>query len=132
MRLNKGYFYFLLWIAGAILLLYYGNDWMDSVNANSSKNKTDYIRMAGILYPVVLGAYVSLLIGIPNKWRPHKPLLLAVFLPAFLLFVYPTVGQYIKLPELPLYTDVFKYQGRFLFGVVSGMSLLQGLFEVRR
>lgn len=133
MRSTKGYFYFILWIAGAVLLLYYGNSWMDSIAAKArASNKQDELLLAGALYPVVLGAYASLLFGIPGRFKAHKPILLGLFLPCFLLFIYPVVGHYVKLPELPFYADVMKYQGRFLFGIISGMSLMHGLFESKR
>jgi membrane protein implicated in regulation of membrane protease activity len=133
LRGNKGYFYLLLWIAAAVLLLYYGNSWLAQMrhktNVTGDKN---FVILGETAYALVLGACLSLLVSLPGKFKPHKPLLLALFVPCFILFMYGVAAQYVKLPEIPWYAEVTRFEGRFFFGVVSGLSLMQGLFESRR
>ncbi|ANS74136.1 hypothetical protein AWM70_05715 [Paenibacillus yonginensis] len=133
MRSNKGYFYFLVWIVVAVLLLYYGNSWLTQMKHRTNVTGDSNFAVIGeTAYALVLGACLSLLVGLPGRFKPHKPLLLALFAPCFVLFIYAVAGQYIKLPEIPWYEEVTRYEGRFLFGVVSGFSLIHGLFESRR
>ncbi|WP_138493857.1 hypothetical protein [Paenibacillus pinistramenti] len=133
MRSNKGYFYFLIWIAAAVLLLYYGNGWLEQMkhrtNVTADKN---FAILGETAYALVLGACLSLLLGLPGRFKPHKPLLLALFAPCFILFIYAVAAQVVELPKLPWYSEVTRYEGRFFFGVISGLSLVQGLFETRR
>ncbi|WP_223067409.1 hypothetical protein [Paenibacillus caui] len=133
MRSNKGYFYSLVWIVIAILLLYYGNSWLARME---HKTKVTFDRnfaiIARTVYALALGACISFLIGIPGRFKPHKPLLLVVFAPSFILFMYGVAALYIKMPEIPWYADITRYEGRFFFGLVSGLTLVQGLFERRR
>lgn len=133
LRSGKGYFYYLIWIAAAVLILYYGNTWLSQMehktNVTGDKN---FAIIGETAYALVLGACISLLLGIPSRLKSHKPVLLALFAPCFILFVYGIAAQYIKLPEIAWYAQVTQHEGRFFFGMLSGFSLVQGLFESRR
>ena len=133
LRNRRGYFHFIIWIVAAGALLYYGNNWLSNMehktNVTHDKN---FAIMGRVLYALVLGAMLSFLLGIPGRFKPYKPILLALFVPCFLVFIYGVAVQYIKLPEIPWYGQITRQEGRFFFGLVSGFSLVQGLFEIRK
>lgn len=133
MRSNKSTFYYLIWVVAAVLILYYGNDWLATMQHKTNVTGDRNFAIIGeTVYALALGAYASFLFGIPNRFKPHKALLLALFAPCFILFIYAVAAQYVELPDIVWYSDVTRHEGRFFFGVISGLSLMQGLFESKR
>lgn len=128
--MKKGYFYYFLWIVGALLLVYYGNQFMDMMaRKNDSLGKVDYTLIGHIVYAFVFGVYLSLLNGVPNRRKFHRPLFFFVFLPCFLLLIYPVISQYVTLPYYSLYNEhMAKWSGYFFFGLLTGLSFMKSLF----
>ncbi|WP_068618956.1 hypothetical protein [Paenibacillus tuaregi] len=130
---RKGYLYYLIWTIGAILLLYYGNQYLDEI---ARKGQVDFnikrSLWAGTLFALILGIYLSGLFGLPGRASFNKPMFLAVFLPSFVLLVYVVAAFYFKLPLYPKYLKLIDQHGHFYLGVISGISLIKSLFETRR
>lgn len=131
--MKKGYFYYFLWIVGALLLVCYGNRFLDILAQNKdSLGKVDYTLIGKIVYAFVFGIYLSLLNGIPNRRKFHRPLFFFVFLPSILLLIYPIISLYVTLPYYTLYNEhVAKWSGYFFFGLLSGLAFMKSLFITR-
>jgi hypothetical protein len=130
--MKKGYFYYFVWIAGMLLLAYYGNQFMDMMaNKRGGLGKLDYKLLGQIGYALVFGIYLSLLNGIPNRRKFHRPFFFFIFLPSFILLIYPVINTYVKLPYGSLFADVTKWNGYFYFGLLSGLSFMKSLFGSR-
>lgn len=133
MMKRKGYMYYIIWTIGAILLLYYGNQYLDET---AKKAIMDFSMKrslwVGALFALIMGVYLSALFGLPGKSYFNKPMFLAVFLPSFVLLIYILAAYYFKLTLFPRYLDVIDRNGHFYLGVISGVSLIKSLFEPRR
>lgn len=130
---RKGYMYYIIWIIGALLLLYYGNHYLTDV-ARQSEVDFNIKRVVWVsaAYAFVLGVYLSALLGLPGRSNFNKPMFIAVFLPSFILLIYVLLSSYTKLPSIPYYDDITSRNGHFYLGVISGLSLIKSLFEPRR
>lgn len=132
MNKSKGYFYYLLWILGALVLVYYGNRFVGMMEQNPEKVlKISYSLIGNIVYGLVLGAYVSLLGGLPNKRKFHRPLFFFVVIPSLILMLYPVLNLYLKMPYYSLYKDVAAQEGYFYFSMLCGLALMKSLFGSR-
>lgn len=129
MNKSKGYFYFLLWMIGALLLAYYGNRFVSTMEHKTQEVfETSYSMLGNMLYGLVLGAYVSLLGGLPNRRAFFRPLFFFVFLPSLILMLYPVLSLYLNMPYYSLYMDVTAHEGYFYFSLLCGWSLMNSLF----
>ncbi|WP_410769106.1 hypothetical protein [Fontibacillus sp. BL9] len=132
MNKSKGYFYYLLWILGALVLVYYGNRFVAMMEQNPERLlKIGYGMLGNILYGLVLGAYASLLGGLPNRKKFYRPLFFFVFIPSLILMLYPVLSLYLNLPYYSLYKDVAANEGHFYFSLLCGLSLMKSLFGSR-
>lgn len=126
---SRGYGYYIFWIIGAILLIYYGNQFLDSVQRNGGAlHKINYMILAKIAYGLVLGGYLALFDGWPKRRKFHKPMFLIVFIPSILVILYPIINIYVELPYHTLYEQATKWDGQFWFGLLAGSSLIKSLF----
>ncbi|RUT29892.1 hypothetical protein EJP77_13850 [Paenibacillus zeisoli] len=130
---RKGYMYYIIWIIGALLLLYYGNHYLGEV-AHQSEVDFNIKRVVWVsaAFALILGIYLSALFGLPGRSNFNKPMFIAVFLPSFILLIYVLLSSYTKMPEIPYYADIIGRNGHFFLGVISGLSLIKSLFEPRR
>ncbi|USB31926.1 hypothetical protein [Paenibacillus sp. YPG26] len=130
---RKGYLYYVIWMIGALLLLYYGNQYLNDV---VRQGEVDFNMKRGVwvsvAYAFVLGIYLSALLGLPGRTHFNKPMFIAVFLPSFILLVYVLLSSYTKLPAIPYYNEITSRNGHFFLGVISGLSLIKSLFDTRR
>jgi hypothetical protein len=132
MKKSKGYFYYLLWIIGALLVVYYGNQYVGiMVQKKGEFLKIDYSLLGNIIYSLVFGIYLSLLNGLPHRRKFHRPLFFFVFLPSLILMIYPVLNNFVKMPYYDLYTDVARHEGHFFFGMLCGLTLMKSLFGNR-
>ncbi|MEF2966023.1 hypothetical protein V3851_09285 [Paenibacillus sp. M1] len=132
MNKSKGYFYYLLWILGALVLVYYGNRFVGAMEQNPEKVlKISYGMLGNLLYGLVLGAYVSLLGGLPNRRKFQRPLFFFVFLPSLILMLYPVLNLYLNMPYYSLYKNIAAQEGHFFFTLLCGLSLMKSLFGSR-
>ena len=126
---SRGYGYYIFWLIGAILFIYYGNQFLDHVQRNGGAlHKINYMLLAKIAYGLVLGAYLALFDGWPNRRKFHKPLFLIVFIPSMLLVLYPIINIYVEMPYQALYQQAAKWDGQFWFGLLAGTALMKSLF----
>jgi|GEM_PF-6311036 len=132
MNKSKGYFYYALWTLGALVLLYYGNRFVGMMEQQPDKLlKISYKQLGNMLYGLVLGAYVSLLGGLPNRRAFTRPLFFFVFLPALLLLLYPVADLYLNMPYSSLYKSIAAHEGSFYIAMLCGLSLMKSLFDSR-
>lgn len=130
MNKSKGYMYYLLWMIGALLLVYYGNRFV-SMMEHSSDNvlKISYALLGNILYGLVLGAYLSMLGGLPNRRKFQRPLFFFVFLPSLVLILYPIFNLYINMPYGALYAAETAQEGYFYLTALCGLTFMKSLFD---
>lgn len=130
MNKTKGYFYYLLWTIGALVLVYYGNRFVSMMEHKTQEfYEISYGLLGNILYGLVLGAYVSLLGGLPNRRAFIRPLFFFVFIPSLILMLYPVLSLYLNMPYYSLYMDVTSQKGYFYFSLLCGLSLMKSLFD---
>lgn len=129
MNKSKGYLYYLIWIIGALLLVYYGNRFVSMMEQNSdSVLKVSYSLIGNILYGLALGAYLSMLGGLPNRRSFQRPLFFFVFLPTLLLVIYPILSIYFKMPYGSLYIQLTAQEGYFFITGLCGLTMMKSLF----
>lgn len=132
MKNSKGYGFYILWLIGALLLLYYGNRYIDEwVRKVAVMHQPQYRLAASILYSFILGMYLSVLDGFPTRKKFHKPLFMGLFLPSFILLIYAILPYYFKVPEFKVYSGLISGPGLFYLGVLSGVAFIRGLFQSR-
>lgn len=127
---NKGYFYYLLWTAGALVLIYYGHKFtvmMDQKTGTFYDLK--YSLIGDIVYAFAFGLYMSLLNGLPSRRVFNRPLFFSVFLPSLLLLIYPLFTVYVKQIHIWRYHELIGGPQLFFFGLVSGLALMKSLFS---
>lgn len=132
MKSSKGYFYYFVWMLGALLLLYYGSKFTGMME---SKTKTfyqmEYTLIGEIVYALVFGLYLSCLNGLPNRRKFNRPLLTFVFIPSFLLVIYPIITIYVKQIYIVGYYQLIQEPQFFFLGMLSGYSLVKSVFTTR-
>ncbi|MBP2000937.1 CHASE3 domain sensor protein [Paenibacillus shirakamiensis] len=132
MRKSQGYAYYLLWMIGAILLVYYGNQYLNEVANHTGRNQQTKVLGTLALYSLFCGIYVSLIYGFPGRSKFNKPIFISIFIPSFVLLVYSLVSAYMKLPAIPHYAEITGRHGQFFFGVICGIALVKSLFDTRK
>ncbi|MNW40370.1 hypothetical protein D3C74_174830 [compost metagenome] len=129
MNKSKGYVYYLLWILGALILLYYGNMFLTMMLQKKDELfKVEYSLLGNILYAFVIGIYLSLLNGLPNRRKFFRPLFFFVFLPSFILMIYPVIALYSELPYYLIYLKLTHHEGFFFFSMLCGLTFMKSLF----
>ncbi|MNO40803.1 hypothetical protein D3C76_309610 [compost metagenome] len=133
MNKSKGYLYYLLWMIGALLLLYYGNKFLTFMDSKVNEfYKMEYSLIGNIAYAFVIGIYLSLLNGLPGRRKFFRPLFFFVFIPSFILMIYPILGIYFEVPNFSQYLDlVILHEGYFFFTMLCGLSFMKSLFGSR-
>lgn len=129
MNKSKGSIYYLIWIIGALILVYYGNQFLIMMERKGSHLfEISYSLIGNILYGFVLGMYLSLLNGLPSKRKFQRPLFIFVFLPSLVLTLYVVASFYLKLPYYTLYLELTSQHGFFYFTMLSGLTFMKSLF----
>lgn len=129
MNKSKGYFYYLLWIIGALVLLYYGNMFLTMMgNKTGELYKLEYSLLGQILYGFGIGCYLSLLNGLPNRRKFFRPLFFFVFVPSFILMIYSILNIFFTMPYYSLYYGVIRHDGYFFFTMLCGLTFMKSLF----
>lgn len=132
MNKSKGYIYYLLWFLGALVLVYYGNRFVGMMEHSPEKVlKISYGLLGNMLYGLALGAYVSLLGGLPNRRKFYRPLFFFVCIPSLILMLYPVLNLYLNMPYYSLYQEVAAQEGQFYLAMLCGLSLMKSLFGSR-
>ncbi|MNO60898.1 hypothetical protein D3C76_515290 [compost metagenome] len=129
MNKSKGYMYYFLWIIGALLLLYYGNMFLTMMEQKKDELfRVEYSLLGNILYAFVIGTYLSLLNGLPNRRKFFRPLFFFVFLPSFILMICPIAALFFKLPYYDIYQAAVRHEGYFFFSMLCGLTFMKSLF----
>lgn len=129
MNKSKGYLYYLIWMVGALLLVYYGNRFVSIMEQSSdSVLKVSYGLLGNVVYGLALGAYLSMLGGLPNRRAFQRPLFFFVFLPTLLLVIYPILSIYFNMPYGSLYIQLTMQEGYFYITALCGLSMMRSLF----
>lgn len=132
MKSSKGYFYYFIWMLGALVLMYYGHQFTDMMNHKSQTlGKIDYGLIGKIVYGLAFGLYLSFLNGFPNRRKFHRPLFTFVFVPSFLLLIYPIITIYVKQIYIVGYFEIVRDPQLFFFGMLSALSLIKSTFTTR-
>ncbi|MNJ49747.1 hypothetical protein D3C77_449950 [compost metagenome] len=132
MNNSKGIFHYILWTVGVCLLVYYSKHFFVMMDHKSTiLYKMDNMLIANIVYAFVFGLYLSLLNGLPARRKMNKPLFFCVFLPCFLILIYPIAATYIKQIYTAEYFSLIKEREFFFFGLMSGLTLIKSLFTTR-
>ncbi|AZS15951.1 hypothetical protein [Paenibacillus lutimineralis] len=132
MNKSKGYFYYLLWTIGMLIVVYYGNQFVGMMESKKGEFlRIDYSLLGNIIYALVFGIYLSLLNGLPSRRKFYRPLFFFVFLPSLILMIYPVLNIFFKMPYYALYLDVARQEGHFFFGILCGLTLMKSLFGSR-
>ncbi|MCM3698987.1 hypothetical protein [Paenibacillus macerans] len=130
MNNSKGYFYYLVWIVGAIVLVYYGQQFTHMMDQKTGTlYKMDYSLLGDIVYSFVFGLYLSFLSGWPRRKSLHRPLFFFVFLPSLILLLYPLITIYINQIRITGYQQWVGQVQLFFIGLLSGYSLMKSLFS---
>ncbi len=132
MKSSKGYFYYFIWMLGALVLMYYGHQFIDMMNNKTQTlGKIDYGLIGKIVYGLAFGLYLSFLNGFPNRRKFHRPLFAFVFVPSFLLLIYPIITIYVKQIYIVGYFQIVRDPQLFFFGMLSALSLIKSTFATR-
>ncbi|WP_055108326.1 hypothetical protein [Paenibacillus ihumii] len=132
MNNSKGIFYYIVWMIGAFLLVYYSSSFFAMMeHQRTILYKTDNMLLANMLYSFVFGLYLSLLNGWPSRRKMNKPLFFCVFLPCFLVWIYPIASTYIKIIAIAEYFHLVQKREFFFFGLMSGLTLIRSFFAAR-
>lgn len=125
--------YYLAWMIVGWILLHYGNVIMAYYTKEAQRRfDIDAVLWVSALVPFIYGLHLSLLEGFPKSFKVKWPLLLLVFLPCFLLFIYPILVMYFRIDNVTLYVFATTRQGSMLLGIVSGFTLLRSLTTTHR
>lgn len=122
----RPYLYYLGWILIAFVLFHYGNQLMRYVESNSSS----YMNVVWVwtIIPFVYGLHLGLLGGLPQQLKLNVPMFLFVFLPSFLILIYPVLAITFEIPFIRLLSYVSDRYLILLVGIISGFSLIRSLF----
>ncbi|MNO27068.1 hypothetical protein D3C76_169350 [compost metagenome] len=132
MKSSRGYFYYFVWMIGALVLMYYGNQFTDMMNHKTQTlYKIEYGLIGKIVYGLAFGLYLSFLNGFPNRRKFHRPLFAFVFVPSFLLLIYPIITIYVKQIYIVGYFEIVRDPQFFFFGMLSALSLMKSTFTTR-
>lgn len=132
MNNSKGISYYILWLIGACLLVYYSSSFFAMMgNKGTILYKMDNMLLANILYAFAFGIYLSLLNGLPGRRKMNKPLFFGVFLPCLLILIYPMAVTYLKQIYVEEYFKIVREREFFFFGLMSGLTLIKSLFASR-
>ncbi|MEC2344774.1 hypothetical protein P9H28_11845 [Paenibacillus barengoltzii] len=132
MNSSKGYFYYFIWMLGALVLMYYGHQFTDMMNHKTQTlGKIDYGLIGKIAYGLAFGLYLSFLNGFPNRRKFHRPLFAFVFVPSFLLLIYPIITMYVKQIYIVDYFEIVRDPQMFFFGMLTALSLIKSTFTTR-
>jgi len=127
------FIYYLVWMVIGWLLLRYGNVIMEYYTKEAQRRfDIDAILWVSALVPFTYGLHLSLLEGFPKAFKVKWPLLLLVFLPCFLLFIYPILVMYFRIENVKLYIFATTRQGSMLLGIVSGFTLIRSLTTTQK
>ncbi|WP_340008279.1 hypothetical protein MHH52_09920 [Paenibacillus sp. FSL K6-0276] len=128
---NSKLLYYLVWIIVGALLLHYGNSLISHYTEEAKKNYQleSTVWMMAIV-PFFYGMYLALLEGLPKAFVVNWPLLFIVFLPSFLLLIYPILMMYFNLSNIVIYKFATLHDG-IVFGLVSGIALVKSLTSKR-
>jgi len=132
MNNSKGIFYYIAWLVGVCLLVYYSGSFFAMMEQQRTiLYKADNMLLANMIYAFVFGLYLSLLNGWPARRKMNKPLFFGVFLPCFLIWVYPIASSYIKIIAIAEYFHLVREREFFFFGLMSGLTLMKSFFTTR-
>lgn len=132
MNKSKGIFYYLIWMIGLCLLVYYRSRFFAMVEHQWAIHfETLNLLIANMIYGFVFGLYLSLLNGWPARRKMNKPLFFVVFLPCFLILTYPIASSYIKIIAIAEYYHLIQERELFFFGLMSGYTLMKSFFTTR-
>lgn len=132
MKNSKGYFYYFVWMLGALVLMYYGKQFTDMMNHKTQTfYQMEYSLIGKIVYGLAFGVYLSFLNGFPNRRKFHRPLFAFVFVPSFLLLIYPIITIYVKRIYIVGYFEIVHDPQLFFFGMLSALSLMKSTFTTR-
>jgi hypothetical protein len=124
------YLYSLVWLIGAILLIYYSNILMQYAHDMTAKTfNLRYGLWIPIIISFVFGVYMAFIHGIPKR--------LSLNTGTLIIFVISIVGlscfiipYYFKVPYFNIYFRLFgSYYGSFILGVTSGYSMITSVFS---
>ncbi|MEK3963806.1 hypothetical protein BSK49_27075 [Paenibacillus odorifer] len=124
---NSKILYYLVWIIVGALLLHYGNSLISHYTEEAQKNyQLENTVWITAIVPFVYGIYLALLEGLPKAFVVNWLLLFIVFLPSFLLLMYPTLVMYFNISNMEIFKFATIHDG-IVFGLVSGMALVKSL-----
>jgi hypothetical protein len=127
----RKYIYYVFWIIGAALLMYLSTKFIDYAKTQSMQSyNTRYAVWATAIVSFVSGIYLGFLSGIPKRFQLHFGKFL-VFILSFLALSYYLTLLYFEVKYLPFYLKAMQYHGYFFTGVISGCSLVLGLFKFK-
>ncbi|WP_211750046.1 hypothetical protein [Paenibacillus sp. Marseille-Q4541] len=129
---NKRLLFYLIWIIVGAVLLHYGNSLIDYYTDQAQKS----YQLEGVIWifaimPFIYGLYLALLEGLPRALKLNWPLLLIVFVPSFLLLIYPILAMYFEIENIEIFKIVSTHQGSTIFGIVSGLTLIKSLTTIK-
>lgn len=120
--------YYAGWVIVAFILLYFGDILIDYYKDNTSRtydlSGTVWI---GTIVPFIYGIHLGFLDGLPKKIKINVPLFLFVFLPSFILLVYPVTTLYVDIVSERLSTFATIHYSNVVYGIVSGMTLIKSI-----
>lgn len=132
MNNSKGVFYYIVWMIGVCLIVYYSGRFFAMMESQRAfLHNTGNLLIANIIYGLVFGVYLSLLNGWPVRRKMNKPLFFSVFLPCFLILIYPIASSYIKIIAIAEYFHLVQDREFFFFGLMSGLTLMKSFFTTR-
>lgn len=124
---NSKFLYYLVWIIVGALLLHYGNSLISHYAEEAQKTyQLESTVWIMAIVPFIYGMYLALLEGIPKAFVVNLRLLFIVFLPSFLLLIYPILVMYFNISNIRIYKFTTLHDG-VVFGLVSGMALVKSL-----
>ncbi|MFP4977445.1 hypothetical protein ACE6ED_18720 [Paenibacillus sp. CN-4] len=126
----KSVLYTLIWAGIACLLVWAGTEWINDTQeqAASTYDMTAYL-WASTLVPIVYGLHLGLL-DPPRAVKINAAVLVLVFLPSFIITVYPLSTLYVQFEGLNWLFQLSQQMNRAMlmfFGIVCGLSLVKSL-----
>jgi len=125
-------FYLLGWTIGAFLLVYFSNLLLDYTDHKTNQTyDLTYNVWASVTIPFVMGMYLGLINGIPRRFKVNISMMI-IFVPTFLVMIYLILPIYFEMHVFDFYLDLTKHNGYNYIGIISGMTLIMGLFEFKQ
>ncbi|GAB6926283.1 hypothetical protein JCM10914A_02660 [Paenibacillus sp. JCM 10914] len=119
--------YYAVWLIVAAALVYLGHLVFRHYQQQAYMTfRKDGLIWAYCVVPLLYGVHVALLEGLPKKFRMYWPLFILVFVPSFLMLIYPLSGRFIP-HNMEIYQIATMHGGNVVFGMISGIALFKAV-----